>query len=313
MNSDKIYERITDTIIKMLENHKNTGCKSAWYMANQFAQNIASKHVYSGINQLLLQFSVDMYDFNNNYWMTFNQLSERGGKIKKGSKASFVVFKSHLYFDKNTNKNITAFVNHLLKNGDDIEVLEYKKMGYTKQYTVFNVEQIENLSTEYYESPKKEDLTEFERNERAELLIRNTGAKIVYSNEKEAYYDIEKDTIFLPERKYFKSDADFYKVIFHEISHYSGAKERLNRDLSGLYASKSYAMEELVSELSTAYICAYLGFESTITDNVDYINSWLSILENDKKFIVSAASQAQKVADYILEFSKVEEMQVENY
>lgn len=312
MNSDKIYERITNTIIKMLENHKSNGCKSAWYIAGKFAQNIANKHIYSGINQLILHDAIDMHGYNNNLWMTFNQLSELGGKIKKGSKASFVVFKSHLYFDAKTNKNITAFVNYMLKNNEDIESLDYKKMGYTKQYTVFNVEQIENLPDEYYEVPKKEDLTEFERNEKAETLIRNTGIDILYSDEKEAYYDIKEDAIYLPERKYFKSDADFYKVIFHELSHAVGSKERLNRDLSGKFGSKSYSEEEIIVELSTAYICAYLGFESTITDNVDYINSWLSILENDKKFIVSAASKAQKASDYLLQFLEVEEEVIAN-
>jgi antirestriction protein ArdC len=243
-----------------------------------------------------------MYGYNNNNWMTFNQLNELGGRIKKGSKAAFVVFKSNLYFDKKSNKNITKLVNYMLKDGADIELLDYKKVGYTKQYNVFNVEQIKNLPDEFYTIPKAEDLTEFEKNERAELLIQNSDAIIEYTQEREAYYDIERDSIFLPNRKYFKSDVDFYRVIFHELSHMSGSTDRLNRDLGGKYGSVSYAKEELIAELSTAYICAYLGFENTITDNVNYIDSWLSILKDDKQFILSAAAMAQKSADYILSF-----------
>ena len=98
-------------------------------------------------------------------------------------------------------------------------------------------------------------------------------------------------------------------MIFHELGHWSGAKHRLNREIANKFGSKEYAFEELIAELNTAYINTMLGFESRITDNVSYINSWLSVMKNDKKFITSASYEAQKASDFILDFAKVEQLE----
>ena len=312
MNTDKTYERITSVIIEMLENHKKSNYNSAWYSLSGdsiFAQNCVSKHTYSGINQLMLQYLRNKYNYSFNKWMTFKQLSQLCGRIQKGSKSAMVVYKSHLYLDATTGRNITSMVLKMINSGQSIEHLDYKKRGYLKSYLVFNISQIDNLPDEFYKNEELEKLTDFEQDEQAEYLLKSTKAIINYSASNSANYNPGNDEINLPQRKQFVSKEAFYSVAYHEISHWTGAKHRLNREIANKFGTKEYAFEELIAELSTAYINAYLGFESRITDNVDYINSWLSVMKNDKKFIASASAQAQKASNFILEFTKVEQLE----
>jgi len=310
MNTNKLYDKITNLIIEMLENHKQSNYTESWISLTGdsiFAKNAISNHVYNGINQLLLNYLKQKYKYVFNSWMTFKQLSELGGRIKKGSKASLVVYKSALYLDKQTGKNITKLVEHLIKNNQSIEHLNYTKRGYMRSYSVFNINQIDNLPDNYYKFNELENLSEFERDETAEHIIKNTGANIECSPQNTAYYSPKEDKIYLPERRQFKSKEDFMNVAAHELGHFSGHPTRLNRPLNNKHASKEFAFEELIAEINAAFLCAYLGYENKITDNVDYIDSWLSVMKNDKQFIVQASSQAQKACDYILSFSDIKE------
>ncbi len=308
MNTKDIYERITGIIIEMLETHKADNYSQSWYNPSGdsvFARNIVSNHVYNGINQLLLNYLKQKYHYKYNRWLTFNQLSELNGKIQKGSKAAIVVFKSVMYFDADTERNITKLVEHLLKNKQSTKHLNLKKVYYLKQFNVFNVSQVDNLPEDFYQVHEREKLTEFEKDERAEKVISGSGAVIKYAPSNEAFYNWAVDKIFMPERKQFVSAEAFYNCLFHEMGHWTGNSNRLNRPLTGKFGSKEYAFEELIAEINAAYLSAFLGFESRITNNVSYIDDWLSVMKNDKKFIIQASSQAQQSADYILDKSKV--------
>jgi antirestriction protein ArdC len=310
MNTQKIYDKITNTIIEMLEHHKENNFSESWISLSNgspYAKNAVSNHVYSGINQLLLSIYCQKYKYSFNSWMTFKQLSKLNGKIRKGSKAAFVVFKSVMYFDTKTNKNITKLVEHLIKIGQSLENLDFKKVGYMKGYNVFNISQIENLPAEYYKHIELEKLTDIEQNENAETLISNTGANIIYLPQNRAFYNHLEDKVYLPLRKQFVDSESFYNVIFHEISHWTSNSNRLDRPKAGAFGDIFYAFEELIAEISAAFVCAHLGFNSKISENVDYINSWLQVMKNDKQFVVQAASQAQKACNYILAFSEVDE------
>ncbi len=310
MNTQQIYDRVTNTIIEMLEHHKQNNFSESWINLSNgsaFAKNAVSKHVYSGINQLLLSIYCQKYNYSFNSWMTFKQLSKLNGKIRKGSKAAFVVFKSVMYFDSKTNMNITKFVEHLIKNNESLEGLDLKKVGYMKGYNVFNLSQIENLPSEYYKHTELEKLTEIDKNENAENLINNTGADIVYLPQNRAFYNHLEDKIYLPLRKQFIDSQSLYNVLTHELGHWTGNSKRLDRSKGHTFGSKEYAFEEMIAEINASFLCAFLGYNSKITDNVDYINSWLQVMKNDKQFIIQAASKAQKASNYILAFSEVEE------
>lgn len=308
MNSNAIYDRVTNMIIDLLKEHKDLNYSKSWLNLSGdsiLAQNVVSGHTYNGINQFMLAYLKDKYDYTLNRWMTFNQLSKLGGKITKGSKAAIVVFQSAIYLDEDTGKNIAKHVESLLKRKQSIAHLNLKKIPYLKEYKVFNCNQIENLPDEYYHFEELDTLSEPEKDDHAEQLIDGTNAEIVYLPQNKAFYKPSEDRIYLPERRQFTGQEPFYSVCFHELSHWSGAKHRLDREILNNFGSPGYAMEELVAELSSAFICAALGFESQITNNASYIDSWLSVMANDKKFLIKAAAQAQKAADFIIKNASV--------
>ncbi len=307
MNTNEIYERITNTIIELLEEHKASDYSQSWYSLSGevFARNIANKHVYSGINQLLLSFIRRKCQYPCNRWLTFKQMEKYNARIIKGSKAAMVVYTSVMYLDAETGRNITHTVEQLLQHGQSIDHLNLKKIGYLKSYNVFNVACVEGLPEEFYRMDELEQLSEIERDERAENMIREIGAEIVFDAQNEAYYKPSEDKIYMPLPKQFVSKEAFYSVLFHELSHYVGAESRLNMPIYNKFGTKEYAFAELIAELSSAYIMAYLGYESRITDNAAYIDNWLVVMKNDTKFVIQAASQAQAASDYILQQANV--------
>ncbi len=294
----------------MLEEHKESNFSQSWYSlsGDVFARNIVTDHTYSGINQLLLCYLKRKRQYKYNRWLTFKQLEKYNAKIKKGSKAAMVVYKSALYLDENTGKNLTRLVEELIRKGQTIDHLNVKKVGYLKSYNVFNVACVEGLPEEFYEMAELDNLSEIERDELADMIINNTGANIVYEAQNEAFYKPSEDKIYMPLPKQFVSKEAFYSVLFHELGHMVGHPTRLNRPIANKFGSKEYAFEELIAEISSAFIMAYLGYESRITDNVDYIDNWLSVMKDDKKFVIQASSQAQATADYILQTADVEEI-----
>jgi len=308
MNTNEIYERITNTIIELLEEHKASDYSQSWYSLSGevFARNIVNKHVYNGINQLLLSFIRRKRQYPCNRWLTFKQMEKYNARIIKGSKAAMVVYTSVIYIDEDTGRNITHTVEQLLQHGQSIEHLNLRKIGYLKSYNVFNVACVEGLPEEFYRMDELEQLSEIERDERAESMIREIGAEIVFDAQNEAYYKPSEDKIYMPLPKQFVSKEAFLSVMYHEASHWTGAVHRLNRPILNKFGTKEYAFEELIAELSSAFMLAYLGYESRITDNAAYIENWLSVMKNDTKFVIQAASQAQAASDYILQLANVE-------
>jgi antirestriction protein ArdC len=134
----------------------------------------------------------------------------------------------------------------------------------------------------------------------AETLIAATGADFRIGGNR-AFYVPAADYIQVPPQPSFYNQIDFYRTCFHELGHWSGAAHRLARDLSGNFGSNFYGREELVAEMSSAFICATLGIVPTVR-NTDYLGSWLEILHEDNRAIFRAASQASKAADFILAF-----------
>lgn len=309
MNTNEIYERITATIIEMLEDHKESNYSEYWYSlsGDVFARNVETGHQYSGINQIMLSHIKRKKNYIYNRWLTFKQIEKNKAHIIKGSKSAMVVYTSALYIDEETGVNITSTVEKLLKTNQSIDHLNAKRTGYLKSYNVFNVSCVEGLPEEYYKLAELDNLQEIERDERAERLIQGTGAEICFGAQYEACYVPSEDKIYLPLPKQFVSKEAYYSVTFHELGHFVGAESRLNRPQKNKIMSKENAFEEIIAEMTSAYILAYLGYESRITDNVDYIDDWLSVMKNDNKFIIQAASQAQAAADYILKTANIKE------
>jgi antirestriction protein ArdC len=168
-----------------------------------------------------------------------------------------------------------------------------------KAYTVFNVAQIDGLPARYYAIPKRKLMDLPERLIEADAFVRHTGAKITEQGNR-AFYSIANDAITMPPLESFKDRESFYSVELHELTHWTGAANRLNRPLNGDSTRDEYAREELVAELSAAFLCSSLEITPSVReDHAGYLSSWLRALKADKRAIFTAAAHAQRAADYL--------------
>ena len=175
---------------------------------------------------------------------------------------------------------------------------EPRAIPFLKRFTVFNAEQCEGLPEDIAAPSPPVDASLILP--QAEELIRATGADIRIGGDK-AYYDVTGDFIRVPPPQAFFEPINWHRTAVHELSHWSGAANRLARDLSGSFGSKPYIQEELCAEISAAFVCAALGIVPTVR-HADYVGAWLELLGEDNRAIVRAASAASKAADYLLAF-----------
>lgn len=305
MKTEEIYQKVTNTIIEMLEKVNENDYNIFWnHIYKERPKNIFKNTNYTGINFIYLLAVSNLKKYKTNHWLTFFEIQTLKAKIKKGSKATEVIFYKKCYYDKNK---------QLLKVNNYEEIQD--KTGVTnrsvlKTYYVFNVQDVEGLPSAYYidEKEKNTVLTQWEKDERAEQIIINTGAIIEYLPQNKACYYPLKDTITLPIREQFTGSEPFYATAFHELIHWTKKPERCDRKQST--NTQEYAYEELVAELGATFLCSSLNFEKTMLNNVIYIKSWLQALKNDTTFIFKASAQANKAADYILNLDNTKNKQV---
>ncbi|MDO7887836.1 ArdC family protein [Hymenobacter cheonanensis] len=272
-----VYEIITNRIILALENGV-TPWKQPWNAAHGAPRNYRSKHVYQGVNALLL----GMLDYEHPYFLTYNQAKELGGQVRRGEKGMPVVF-------------------FTVTKKDDGKG-EEKKKAFLKYSTVFNVAQIDGVDWNFPELPSREHTPE----QAAELVLAGyVGGPRVLHKGSEALYRTSTDTVTMPAATDFHTAEDYYHTLFHELTHSTGHAKRLDRaTLTELaaFGSETYAKEELVAELGASFLSHAAGLDLTRTEpsSASYIANWLQALRNDKQLIISAASQGQKAANHIL-------------
>ena len=182
------------------------------------------------------------------------------------------------------------------ENGDKFE----KEIPFLKDYTVFNVEQIEGLPGKFYARAEPVHATPLERIEAAEKFFANTGADIRHGGAR-AFYRITTDFVQMPELQAFRDTESYYATLAHEMMHWTRHPSRLDRSFNQKrFGDEGYAMEELVVEIGAAFLCADLGLAPEAReDHAAYIGTWLKALKNDKKVIFTAASHAQKATDLL--------------
>ncbi len=277
-----VYTIITECIIRLLEAGTNPW-RRAW-SAGDAPQNLMSRKAYRGVNRLLLQSS----EHASPYWLTFNQVQELGGRVKKGAKSEVVVF----YKLRET-------------EGADGEETSTRRSAapLLRYYRVFNVEDAEGLESHI---PTKEVLP-FVPVERAQAIINRMPHRPTIEHvEQRAVYYPTRDVVNLPRPETFDPQEEYYSTAFHELTHATGHAGRLSRpEITGeqegvSFASESYSCEELVAEIGSAFLCQEAGIESTLENSAAYLQGWMKRLKDDPRLIVTAASQAQKAADYIL-------------
>lgn len=273
-----LYSEVTDRIVAELERGALPWVKP-W--ASTPGQNVPCNAVtnrpYSGCNVLLL-WMAQARGWATPRFLTYNQAQAAGGQVRKGEHGSTVFFVKKLRVeDKAT--------------GDE------KLIPMMRAYTVFNVDQCDGLAETIRAGKPVRVRNPDTRDELADAFLTATKADI-REGAGEAYFVPSQDFINLPAFVAFNGADHFYNVAFHELTHWTGHKSRLARDLKGRFDQQAYAAEELIAELGAAFLCAEFSFNGD-TRSAGYIASWIKLLKHDKRAFFTAASAAQKAADYL--------------
>ena len=271
-----IYQEVTDSIIQELEKGAAPWIKP-WKSDNTCEKNIVSKKEYNGINRLILGMMTHFRGYQSPYYGSFKQWQEMGGTVKKGEKGIKIVF-----YKPVSKESITPT--------GDVEKSAYACL---KTYYVFNADQVEGIEIAkptveprvYNPAPALDD------------RILKTGANIKHGGGS-AFFSPTGDFIGMPNRDTFQDDSSYYATILHELTHWSGAKNRLDRDMGGKFGSSKYAFEELIAELGAAFLCQDYSIQGELR-HAGYIQNWLTCLKENNQAIFKAAALAQKAADYI--------------
>jgi len=283
-----LYADVTARIVAAME----AGAlpwKRPWQSAgSNMPMNAISERAYSGVNILLFWLAADR-GYAKPRYLTFRQAKVAGGNVRKGEHGTTIVFFKQLKIaDKSSGENRT------------IPLL--------RAYTVFNVAQCENLPDRLTNGEYVAPINHDQRKVLADDFIRSTGADFREGTGVPCYVP-SRDFISIPGFAQFKGRPEFYGTAFHELTHWTGAKHRLDRDFSGRFGTQAYAAEELVAELGAAFINAEFGFDTT-ANNAAYLTSWIALLKSDPRAIFTAASKASKAAEYLRGLALAEPVRV---
>lgn len=286
-----IYQVVTDKIVASLEKGV-VPWQRPWERGLSEPINAISKKPYNGVNVFLLWITQMARGYTTPVWMTFNQAKQLGANVRKGEKATMVVF-----WKPTVREVVTS-------SGSK----EEKKSLILRFYNVFNLEQIENLPEGYTSKflPKLPGANNVLTPEFVEF-VKATGAKITVGRDRACYIP-SLDEIWMPSLAAFKKADDFAATELHELAHWTGDKKRLDRELGNRFGNDAYAMEELVAEMTSAFVCAHLNIRGEVDDNcAAYIANWLGILKQDSRAIFTVSSKASQAANYLRSFSEESE------
>jgi len=271
-----IYSEVTTRIIAQMEEGVIPWQKP--WVANGKAISRSTGKPYSLLNQMLLGHPGE--------YLTFKQCQEAGGKVKKGEKSSMVVF--------------WKFIEQ-----EDEETGEKKEVPFLRYYNVFHIDQCEGITAKHTTETAFPDgaATLEAAQEIIYDYLGREGVKLSHKEGDRAFYRPATDEVVLPIRKQFISTAEYYSTVFHELTHSTGHPKRLNRlSKPSFFGTEDYSKEELVAEIGAAALVNHVGLETTssLRNNAAYLQNWLKVLKDDKRFIVSAAGRAEKAVNLIL-------------
>jgi antirestriction protein ArdC len=284
-----LYQTVTDTIIRDLEFGIRPWLQP-WIVGGEGGQLNrplrANGEPYRGINVLMLWGSAAENGFSSPTWMSFKQAHDIGAHVKKGERGTMVVYAGTV-----TRTELNE------QTGEESE----RGVPFLKSYSVFNADQIEGLPAKFIKPPVT-ILDPTQRIEQVDRFVAATGAEVRASGTL-AFYQPERDLVQMPNFEAFREPEGYYATLLHELTHWTRHKSRLDRSFGReRWGDEGYAAEELVAELGAAFLCADLQITPIVRkDHAAYIASWLKVLKNDKRAIFTAASHAQKAADFLNE------------
>jgi antirestriction protein ArdC len=285
-----IYARITTEIVSAIENGAGEWRMPWNHDGSSIARprNIASDTGYRGINVLALWVAARRSSYTSGIWGTYQQWSQIGCQVRKGEKATTVVFWKQMRRDDRGDAESDC------ADRSDHDEHEDRPRFFARGYCVFNASQVDGYAP--HDLPH---LPESERIARADAFFAALNVPIITGAD-EACYRPDIDTVFMPPFERFIDAANYYSCLGHETGHATGAKHRLDRDLTGRFGSAKYAMDEVIVQLTSSFIMADLGIaHKPRAEHATYIASWLEVLKNDPRAIFTAASKAQAAADWM--------------
>lgn len=281
---NSIYESITQSIVERLKEGVRPW-HQPWKSGSTTLPLRSNGIPYQGINVLILWMQSAQMGYTSSKWMTFKQAQELGGSVKKGERGT------HIFYSNTVEKTTTD------EEGNE----ELHKQSFLRSYSVFNVAQIQGLPAEFYGVPATGGLSPKERIASLEAFAKSTDAQIEEGGDRACYFP-SLDKINMPPFASFETPESYYATLCHELVHWTGHPSRLNRELSSKNKIEAYAFEELVAELGSAFLASILGITPGVSEShVDYLGSWIALLEGNHSLIFKAASLAQRAVEFLLE------------
>lgn len=295
MSRIDIHQHITDQIISMME--EGSGAyRCPWRPAVSAARpvNVATGKAYRGVNVLALWAAAAADGYSSGVWGTYRQWSALGAQVRKGEKAAYIVFWKELLGQTSDGDE-----------GAPGQVQEPTRRLVARASAVFAAEQVDGYVPN--SQPPADPVFALGA---ADAFIAATRATIIHEGDR-AFYRPSRDTIHMPPAERFIGTSTisptqaYYATLLHELVHWTGHANRAARDLGGRFGAQAYAMEELVAELGAAFLCADLSISNAPRpDHAHYLQSWLSVLRQDKKAIFTAASKASQATAFLFDLQE---------
>ena len=283
-----LFQIITDRIVAELEQGVIPWQKP-WSGVQGAISHTTGKR-YSLLNQMLL-------GCRSGEFVTFKEAQREGGHVKKGEKASMIVFWKFLDSAKRDDDG------NVVHGADGKPIME--SVPFLRYYNVFHIDQCEGLRPHFAENPSPgEHLSPDDAADRiVKEYVQRSGIKLTIQHSDRAFYSPSSDSVTVPELAQYTSVSEYYSTLFHELTHSTGHVSRMNRlSKEASFGSEAYSKEELIAELGAAFLVNHAGLEtsSSFRNSAGYIQSWLKALKDDKRLIVSAAGKADKAVAMIL-------------
>lgn len=234
--------------------------------------NAATKQHYNGTNIIGLWIAQTAVGYPTAEWMTFKQARGLGACVRKGEKGTPIFY-----------------VSKFVKEQDG----EERAIPFLKAYTVFNVAQIDGLPAREIPAARPEA----ERMMEVEAFLTDVGARYTEGGDS-AWYSSKSDTIAVPPITQYESEAAFYATLLHEHGHWTGAKHRLDRQFGKRFGDDAYAFEELVAELTAAFLCAEFAIDGKL-QHAEYLGHWAKVLRAQPSALFTAGARASEAVAYL--------------
>ena len=300
-NQTKEFRKsVADMFVKGLS-EEGLNWKQGWATTGELRNAVSNRH-YRGLNEFYLKLVSMVHGYKDPRWMTFNQIRNEGYHLEKDSKGAKVEY--WFPFDTIKKKGVSFEEKERLINEGERKNEDFSLVA--KYYTVFNGDNISGLPE--IELPKNE----IEPNKVLEQISKGMNVEIYNDGEDRAFYRPSTDDIHLPLPEVFSSDNEYNAVAFHELGHATGHESRLNRDQSGVFGTSAYAKEELVAEITSAFMAETTGIsleDMNMENHKAYVNGWIASIEDDPEYLMKAISQAHDAADYMQQFVSEKEIE----